>query len=601
MWVGGNSDTFSEKRFRDRVRFLTFMFLAGCTVIMLRLFFLQVIRGGALAQVSESNRTQVIFLRAPRGDFFDRKGRSLVLNRPSWSLMYSVPEKQAPRRQYLQERLAPFLESVPGYWTKRLHAAFQSKQMVRLAEDVPGHVAFVIREMEEMFPGLRVVMEFRRGYPMGILAGHLIGYLGEIDERELRDEVWSERKLGDLIGKIGIEKIHDETLRGEDGGMVIEIDSIGRLKRVIKELPFRKGRSVHLTLDVDVQKVAEEALAASPTGRGAAVAIDPRTGAILVWASAPSFNPMGSMAEGLKDENLPFLDRVYKGQYPPGSVFKIITAIAGFQNGLIRPSERVECIGYVMLKDKTQREKRYRCWTKHGSVDYWKAMAESCDTYFYLLGQKLGSQAISDYAVQFGYGQPAQKTLPGESSGIIPNPIWKRRTGRGGWSTGDTYNMSIGQGYVTSTPLQVAAMMAGLANHGVMRRLYAVDKMVESDGSVSYQATPEVLRTVILNDTTWSMVERSLRAVVTQGTGVSTRIQHLDVHGKTGTSQNPHGDDHAWFAGYAGYPGEDPSIAVAVLVENGGHGGAVAAPIVRKILETALPPRDEMKEGTTQP
>lgn len=589
MWVGGSSDTFSERRFRGRVRGLSFAFALGCALIVLRLFDLQVLRGADLAMLSESNRTQVIFLRAPRGDFFDRKGRAIVRNRPTWSLMYSVGEKHRKEGPAVQAALMPFLSSFPVMWERRLARAHQTGQMVRLVENVPDEVAFLMREMEHLFPGLRVVMEFRRGYPYGSYAAHLIGYLGEVSERELKDDDNSHLKPGDLVGKMGLERVQDEFLRGEDGGMLIEVDSVGRLKRVIKELPFQKGGSIHLTLDLDLQKIAEEGLAETPTQRGAAVLMDVNTGAILVWASAPSFDPLGTLAEDLKDPRFPFLDRVYRGTYPPGSVFKPVTAIAAFERDAINTARAVNCTGVVILKDKGGTERRYRCWKIHGWVDYWRAMAESCDTYFYLLGQQIGSQAVSEVATQFGFGRTVQDTLPGELKGAVPNPIWKRRAGLGGWSTGDTFNMSIGQGFLTATPLQVVSFYQTLATRGRTVVPYLIETLTDGNGQVVEKAQPRVSREVTLKEATWDRLLKSLEGVVQSGTAGGTRIDFLDVRGKTGTAENPHGEAHAWFAGFAGYKGEAPRYAVAVFVENGGHGGVVSVPIARKLLEAALP------------
>jgi penicillin-binding protein 2 len=459
--------------------------------------------------------------------------------------------------------------------------------MVRLVEDVPNNVAFLMREMESLVPGLRVVMEFHRGYPVGINAAHLVGYLGEVTDKDLKGAL----KPGDLVGKIGLEKTQDDKLRGQDGGMLIEVDSIGRLKSVLKELPFQKGSDVHVTLDLDVQRVAEESLAATESKRGAAVMIDVNTGAILAWASAPSFDPTGSLEKTLKDPKFPFLDRVYKGGYPPGSTYKIITAIAGFEKNAIRTAETVNCIGYVTLPDGRGGERRYKCWKKHGVVNYWQAMAESCDTYFYGLGKKIGPQSIADVATAFGFGQTTQDAMTGETKGVVAGPQWKRKMKLGGWSTGDTYNSSIGQGFNVATPLQVAGMMTAVATRGTLYRLYSVDRIIDLSGAVRFQTTPRVVRSIELKPSTWDAIHRSLEDVVTQGTGQATRIAHLDVHGKTGTAQNPHGDDHAWFAGYAGYKGEKPAVAICVFVENGGHGGAVAGPIVRRMLESALPDR----------
>jgi penicillin-binding protein 2 len=590
MWAGGQPDVFSEKRFRDRVRFISVVFAVAYSLIGVRLFYLQVIKGDALSQLSESNRTQLIFFRAPRGDIYDRKGRLLVTNRPSWSLMYSVPQKSVADRERVTALLEPFMKKFPQkQWNARLQRAFKSKQMVRLAEDVPDDISFGLQELGELVPGLQVVMEFRRGYLSESSAGHVLGYLGEINDRELRDDQWADRKLGDLIGKMGVEKVLDRDLRGTDGGMLIEVDSIGRLKRVIRELPSEKGKSVQLTIDLDIQRAAREALEATPTKRGAAVAFDVNTGAILGWVSAPSFDPSGSLAEDVTDPNLPFFDRVYKGAYPPGSVYKLMTAVAALENRNVNFSERVTCIGYMSLFDKKNVEKRYGCWKVHGSVDFWEAVAHSCNCYFYTIGPRVGPEIIQKISQSFGLGESAQKIFPGENIGTIPSPAWKKRKGLGGWSTGDTFNMSIGQGFVTSTPIQIAIMTMGMANHGTIWSPYLVDKMVDSSGKVVYQSAKTVRREISLKESTWDVMDRAMRGVVVGGTGGATNIPYLDVRGKSGTAQNPHGETHAWFVAFAGYPGEKPSVAVCVFVENGGGGGGVAAPVVRKILEAALP------------
>lgn len=590
MWVGATTDTVSERQFHIRLRFVMWLFSMASAIILLRLFFLQVVKGDVLAQLSQSNSTQLIFLRAPRGDFYDRTGRILVMNRPSWSILFSVPDKSPVTHQDVEARLAPFEKSFPSYWRKRLTKAFESRQMVRLVEDIPDRVAFGMRELGELVPGLHVLMEFRRGYPLGVVAGHLIGYLGEITEGEMQHPVWSQRKPGDMIGKMGLEKLHDETLRGQDGGMLIEVDSIGKLRRVLKELRSQKGNAIHLTVDYAAQKVAQDQLALTPTKRGAAVAMDVQTGAILVWASAPSFDPMQSMAQDLQDQNRPFFDRVYKGAYPPASIFKVITAAAAMEDGALNTAEIVTCPGYVLLKDKTGVDRKYKCWSRHGRVDFWEAMAQSCDTYFYLLGKKIGSEKIARMALKFGLGKAVQSTLPGEAPGNVPNANWKRKMRLGGWSTGDTFNMSIGQGFLTVTPLQMATLMSLIATRGHMGQPYAVQKIEDLSSRLLYAATPSVTEKLTLKDSTWESIRRSLGLVVESGTGAQSKIRYLDVSGKTGTAQNPHGEDHAWFSCYAGYKGEPAKVAVCVFVENGGHGGALAAPIAAEILRVLLPP-----------
>jgi len=590
MWVGSASSVFSEKRFRDRIRFLSVAFGLAYAVVVLRLFQLQIVKGEDFSQMSEMNRTQVMFLRAPRGNFWDRKGKMLITNRPSWALMFSGTDQKITRDQ-AERKLEPFLKSFSPQWKKRLQKAYQTKQIVRLVEDVPNDVAFALREMGELLPGARMQMEFRRSYPSDFAASHLIGYLGEIDEKEIRDEYWEDRRPGDLIGKMGLEKILDGDIRGEDGGVVIEVDSAGRLKRVIREMSYQTGNSVHLTVDDDVQKIATQALNDAPSRRGAAVVLDVQTGAIRAWVSSPKFNPE-SLKDELTDEELPLFDRVYKGAYPPGSLFKVITAMAGFEKGAIRTSETVDCIGFLTLKDRSNQEKKYRCWKRHGVVNYWSAMTQSCDSYFYLLGQKIGSQAIYDMGRLFSLGQGVQKIFTGENAGHLPNPVWKKQKGLGGWSTGDTFNMAIGQGFVTCTPLQMAIVAATIASKGKMYQPYVVDRISNIAGESVVKGTSSLLRTVELKESTWSMLHEAMRMVITSGTGKACDIPYLDIRGKTGTAQNPHGDDHAWFAAFAGYPNEPPALAICVFVENGGGGGGVAAPIARKILEVALPDRN---------
>lgn len=594
MWVGGQSDLFSEKRFAERIRWISVLFVIGYVIICFRLFYLQVLKGDDLEELSESNRTQTLFLRAPRGDFYDRKGRVLVSNRPSWAFMYSASQKDKDKISDIENKLAPFLRDFPDRWKKRLKKSSKTGQMVRLVEDVPDQISFAMREMGELVPGLHVVMEFRRDYPAGYLAGHLIGYLSEIDEEELEDEYWGSRRSGDLIGKVGLEKMMDHRLRGQDGGMLIEVDSVGRLKRLIKELPSQKGASVQLSLDLDIQKTAEDALAESTTGRGAVIVLEPDTGAVLAWVSGPKIDITGSIADDLVNPSKPFFNRAHRGTYPPGSPFKIITAIAGFKNNAIRINDEINCVGYVTLKDRRLVERTYKCWKTHGKVDFWKSLVESCDSYYYLLAEKIGADVIHETAISFGLGQLTQKDIPGERSGNVPSPQWKRRQGLGGWSTGDTYNMAIGQGFLTTTPIQMAVMTAGIATKGKVWQPYVIKKVVDPGKVESVETIPQMLHQINLNEETWNAIHRALLNVVRMGTGHASYIPYLDIYGKTGTAQNPHGNDHAWFVAFGGYPNEDKRIAVCVFVENGGNGSSVAAPIARRIFETAFPPKGDL-------
>ncbi len=398
-----------------------------------------------------------------------------------------------------------------------------------------------------------------------------------------------------MIGQWGVESLYDSVLRGNFGKKVIEVDAIGREIRILREIPPIKGRDITLNIDINLQKRIEESYNGH---RGAFIAINPSSGEILALGSLPSFDP-NRFSKGIdpeywkslnNDPKIPLLNRVFQSQYPPGSVFKIITAIAGLEDGIIKPSFKVNCNGYYSIGSKT-----FRCWKKegHGSVDLRKAIVESCDVYFYELGRRIGIDRIAEYARRLGLNSYTGIKIVSEKKGIIPDTAWKIRTRKEQWYPGETLIASIGQGYVSVTPAQLVRMISAVANGGELPSLKLLKE--ELDGSTPDKRTNPINSTGISKET-FDFIKDALKGVVHDdgGTGGRARIRGLTVAGKTGTAQMVSKSidshrlpesirDHAWFVSFA--PVENPEIAIAVLVEHGGHGGSAAAPIARVALE----------------
>jgi penicillin-binding protein 2 len=390
-------------------------------------------------------------------------------------------------------------------------------------------------------------------------------------------------KPGQFIGRMGIERMYDRMLRGVDGGLQFEMDAHGRHVQVLRRVPSTPGNDVVLTLDLALQAAAERGLDLTNTGRGAVVAVDPRTGAVLALVSHPAFDPSGDLSKFLADPQLPFFNRALQGTYPPGSVFKTVTAMAALRDGW-DIHKKIFCSGVFRLGTK-----EFGCWKKHGLIDFMDAMTWSCDVYHYNMGLMAGVDAMEELGRALGLGEPTGIDLPSEASGNLPGRAWKKKALKQPWYDGDTVNMSIGQGYLTVTPLQAAMLMSAVANGGTLWRPQVVDRVLSPEGVELYHAVPRDRRRLELPAEVWDNVRTSLQEVVRRGTGGHASRPDVVIGGKTGTAQNPHGEDHAWFAAYAGKPGEPASLVVVGFVENGGHGSEVALPVVREVLNEAFP------------
>ncbi|MDO8806259.1 MAG: penicillin-binding protein 2 [Elusimicrobiota bacterium] len=577
---------------QERLELLWVLAYAAAAVFILRLVNLQVLGGAHYREIAERNRTQIISQAAPRGRIFSSDEVALVTSKPSFSLIYFPGQaKTAPEIDRMARALARPLGADYEDLRRNIYKAASREKPVRLAENLPPKIMLALSELKAIYPGVDVIVEARRYYPFGAYLSHLSGYIGKMDAKDWasrsRDKNYS---MDSRLGKAGLEQMYEKELRGKDGGIYLEVDSRGKLNRVLESRKWVPGADIFLTIDSKAQAAAEEGLEKSISGKGAVVALDPRSGAIIAFASMPDYDPnmfvmSGSEKEGLPaGKTLPEFNVALQGSYPPGSIFKIITSAAILESGRVGTDEKFRCPGYYDAGSRI-----FKCWEKrgHGSVAFIDGLAKSCDVYFYNASQRAGALAIEKYSRAFRLGQLSGIPLSGEKTGNVFGPS-ARAAKKSYWFIGDTLNLAIGQGETLMTPMQAAGMIAAVANGGVFHRPYYVDRIVKSDGQLFYQGKPETLSRVQLKDSTWALIKEGLRSVVQEGTGQAGKITGAEIYGKTGTAQNPQGKDHAWFVAYATVNDEPSRIAVAVLVEHGEHGASAAVPIAKAVIEAAL-------------
>jgi penicillin-binding protein 2 len=561
-----------------RLLVLRIALVAAVAALVVRVGQLQLLRGGELRLASEQNRLRQVRLPAPRGVVTDRAGRLLVTNRPAVAVLLDADVLRRHRAVSALDELGPIV-GVPGAeLRRRVEAAYETFQPVVAAGDLSLAAIAQIEERLPHWPGVRLVGQPARRYPQQALAAHVLGYVREISAREL--DAWRDRGYhqGDGVGKAGVEKVCESALRGRDGGEQVEVDARGRPVRVLGTVAPKPGGDVALTLDAEVQRVADQALA---NRAGAIVAMDPSTGEVLAMASAPTFD-LNLMSGAIAPEHWAYLNgpaapqnnRAIAGCYPPGSAFKIVTACAALEAGQATEASRFFCPGYLRIADTT-----FHCWQRsgHGSLDFIEGFSQSCNVMFAILGRRVGAQALAAMARRFGLGATTGIDLPGEAEGLIPTPAWKEARG-GIWYPGDTCQMAMGQGDVLVTPLQACREVAAIANGGHLVTPHVVRTPHSRGAGSAIGLSPATVRTV----------QAGLTAVVERGTARALASSSVAIAGKTGTAQNPHGVEHAWFVGYA--PRDRPRVAVAVVVEHGGRGAATAAPIARRLIEAALGP-----------
>ncbi len=560
-------------------------------VIFFKLFYLQILNYPTYRALSNTNSLRLIPQRAPRGIITDRNGEILATNVPTYSL-FIVP---ADVKAYSQSLVR--LSQILGQPLSSLELLVESRRQrrkfepIRLQSHLDDDLIAQIEENRVRLPGVYLQMEPERYYPHGELASHLLGYIGEISEDDLNRLKDTGYNVGDWVGKKGVERTYDRILRGENGGVQVEVDASGVQRRTLAYKKPIQGQTLQLSIDWKAQELAEKLLGDQI---GSVVMTNPQTGEVLAMVSHPNFDPNEFVSgisykdwnQLMKDKNHPLENRAIQGQYPPGSIFKLVTALGALEDGVVDFNKVFLCRGIFWYKTWP-----YRCWrtSGHGWMNMERAIIESCDIYFYQLGLLVKIDKIYRVARELGLGSKTKLDLDSEVAGLVPNPRWKESTQHMPWFPGNTIQMSIGQGYLLTTPLQMLDVTSGIAMNGKIFRPHLLYKVVDQNtGRTIFEKQPELLQEADINQDFLNFLKSTMEKVISSdsGTGKKARIKGIRVAGKTGTSENPHGDNHAWFTAYA--PAEDPKLAVIVLVENGGEGGVVSAPIAKRLMELEL-------------
>ncbi|NDJ18507.1 penicillin-binding protein 2 [Myxacorys almedinensis] len=549
-----------------------------------RLVHLQLVDGDRNRQLAETNRIRLIPKPPERGKIFDRKGRILAGSRLSHSVyLQPLTQKKADWHK-TRQRLADILNIPVQAIERRLaEEGYRSPYMVRIARGVSPQKVTALEEYRAELEGVEVDAEAMRDYPHGDLGAHVIGYTGEMNDQELQRRQGKDYRLGDVIGQMGIEAAFEQQLRGEWGGQQVEVDGAGTVLNVLGEKETRAGKDVTVTLDLELQKAAEAALGIQ---KGAIVALDPNTGAILAMVSRPGFDPnlftthmSDEKWKQLQSQDQPFLNRVLQS-YPPASTFKIVTTTAGLESGKFSPQTVLNTYPSLHVSGVDFGEWNHAGFGPQGFVG---AMTWSSDTFFYQIGLGMGEKPLIEWTRRYGFGQKTGIELSAEESpGLVPDALWKQKQVKQAWFVGDTVNMTIGQGYLEASPLQVAGMFAIAANGG-----YRVKPHLLKENATA-QAWRQPLN---LRSDTIRLLREGLRGVISTGTGQALNIPTLPpVAGKSGTAEDMGQGSHTWFGAFAPY--DKPEIVVVAMGEfSGGSGGSVTAPMVRQVMEAYFKPK----------
>lgn len=573
---------------RNRLLLASYVIVGLFALFAIRLWQLQVLQGKEYRKISMGNMLRIIKIPAPRGIIYDRNGIPLVKNSPYFYASLMPENLKQVNIQYLADILGINAGDIYARINKKALSQFEP---IKLKEGLTSKEIAAIEARRSDIPGLIIDIDMSREYLYGDIGAHLIGYLGKLNPSQSKNPEFKDVPPEAFIGQWGAELLFDRSLRGIHGERIIEIDAIGREIKLLQEKPPVKGEDLKLSIDINLQKAAEDSFA----GRaGAVVALKPDTGEILGLVSRPSFDPnlfargisYSQWAALIQDKKKPMLNRAVQSQYPPGSTFKIVTAIAALNEGVITPDTKVTCTGGI-----TYGKWQFGCWKKggHGTISLHRAIVESCDVYFYEAGKRLGIDKIAEYARKLGLGSETGLHLVKERSGLIPDTKWKHEKRNQQWYLGETFNTAIGQGYVAATPMQMAQLMSMVANGGLIYR----PVMVKAETPLQYVASVDIKPQVL------ALVRDGLYGVVNEGggTGGAAKSTIATIGGKTGTAQivsirkSSHHlpekfRDHAWFVAFA--PVEKPAIALCVFVEHGGHGGGAAAPIAKLAIEAYL-------------
>ncbi|MDI3530171.1 MAG: penicillin-binding protein 2 [Candidatus Atribacteria bacterium] len=573
-----NQKTILDRRIEVLIWILGIIFIA----LSARLWQISVLQGEIFKEKSEANRVRIVELQAPRGIIYDRNGEVLAEDVPRFQIVFrpgslSLEEAVSKLKVLFKDKIA-------------INPKQRSANEWILCDNLNLEEVIRFEEARQELPGLSVETIPMRFYPHGEYVFHVVGYVGKVTPQEVEE---GDYDIQDFSGKGGVELFYDKLLRGEKGFKKLEVDAKGRVLRVLENQPPHFRNSIALTLDLPFQEFCMNLL---KDKKGVIIAGNPRTGAIFSLASSPTFDP-NQLSKGMsqeawealsKDQSFPLTNRATQALYPPGSVFKLLVALAASEEIPDLDEKTFFCPGYFEYNDW-----KYPCWKRggHGKISFEEAIAQSCNVVFYQLGLQLGIEKLEEYARLLGFGSPTGIDLPGEIGGFFPNPIWKRRQYGEPWYPGDTINLAIGQGYLMVTPLEIYRMICVLANRGVFCQPHLLDRIIDNQRGEILAFEPFQRKVASFKEETWRKVIDGMRLVVKQGTGRVCADLGIDLAAKTGTAQNPHGEDHSWFAGF--FPADQPEFAFVVMIEHGGDGSGEAANTARAMIEWWLKNRRE--------
>ena len=574
--------------YQRRVKIIRLILLCSFILILVRAGWVQIIQGERFFQLSQTSRLRLIPLPNPRGLIMDRKERVIADNTASFSVGV-VPENLTQPDHILQKLKEVFPELDVQLSKNNIKTSSNPFRPVIIREDVDLSTVTYLLEREQEFPSVVIFAQPVRNYPQGELLGNTVGYLGEVDKKDLNNFSVLGVESGDLVGKTGIEKIYNAYLQGRKGGKQVEVDAHGRALKTISEKDPLPGSTIYLNIDLDFQEIARQEMGER---KGVVLIANPHTGEILTMVSVPSFDP-NLFARGISNEKWgrlsqhptsPLENRAIRGEYPPASTFKIILVAQALEEQTITPGTTFKCSGSYKVGNRF-----FKCWKEegHGRLALEEATIHSCDAYFYQLGLKIGAEEIIRYSRLFGLGESTNVDLISEKEGFLPTKNWKRETYGESWYPGDTANLSIGQGYILVTPIQMLNVINAVANGGYLVRPRLVRKIVDADGDITFQSHTERTGKAPLSESTLRFLHQALVGVVEKGTGWRAKNDVVNVAGKTGTAevggdQNP----HSWFVGYA--PASNPTLSIVVLVESREEDISIAPQIAGKILARAF-------------
>lgn len=572
------------------------------SLLFLRLIYLQIIKGEEYRLLSEKNAVRLKSIKSSRGLILDRNGKLMVDNRPSFTLRIVREDAGDVKKtvKTVSELIqVPFQELMDSIAKAGKGAYYKA---ITLKSDISRDQLAIVEAHKFDLPGIHIDIEPTRHYIHKKTAAHLLGYLGQINGRELRSGKYPNVKAGDSIGRYGIEKSFEKYLQGKRGGRQIEVDASGRTIKVLKTVEPVAGLDLNLTIDLDLQQAAEKLL---DNMDGVVVAIDPNNGDVLVMASNPSFDQndfIGGISQKkwdalMSDPGKPMNNKAIQAEYPPASTYKIVTSFAALEEKYIDIHSTTFCPGFLKYGRRV-----YNCWNKHGHGDMnvVKALEQSCDVFFYQAGDKIGVDTLAQYARGCGLGKRTGIMLDHERKGLIPTSAWKKKRYHESWQGGETLSIAIGQSFNLVTPLQMAVLTAAVGNGGTLYRPRIVKTINDSHGKIVKKIEPEITGGLPASKETLDIVRKGLLNVVqgARGTARGIRLKNIEIAGKTGTAQVfsiKKGEktenknlkytlrDHAWFVCYA--PAQNPVIAISVMIEHGEHGSSAAAPIASALIE----------------